>query len=428
MANWQDKAEFINQNSRIALARLTSPQNAFLGQTPTMVTYYHINTELSSRDKGLQNVERLTGSDAGTVYNKITDVPLYGIDMMDMQIDEEEEGLETTIDGNFILPPHVFHPMPDDYFVIDHLNQPFSFRVVSVSYDTPNGNGFFRCEFQLWSSNAYNIEWIEQSTVKTYKCIFDNIGTARKVVVADEEFDVLDDIDKIRRNLRKAYMEKFYDKGYNALMYMRFSNDKYLYDPILNSFCNREKVFEIDPYGTSDCYLFYEEKRNFHDTEYENSIFDRLTHKDLDDLDDVGKYFDAESCKVDVSIFDYNADHRVKYIMCYPDQTGPFGNLLGEYIPVNFISALELRNSGDLLTDPYEKFIFKYMTCVTPAELKNSLDLVRKRRIKYDMHTYLFIPMIMYCLKQCYNSIIFDSNIMDEAILDEYTIKKGGKI
>ena len=88
--------------------------------------------------------------------------------------------------------------------------------------------------------------------------------------------------------LRDEYMDKFYDKNYNALMCMRFSYEGYLYDPMLNSFCNKERVFEIDRYGTTDCYLFYEEKRNFHEIEYENSIFDRLANNDLDDINNIG--------------------------------------------------------------------------------------------------------------------------------------------
>ena len=430
MAKWLDKAEFVNTNSRIAINRLSSPNNAFSGQqAPTMVTYFHINQSESTRDTGLQNVESLSGDTSSNKFNLIKDVPLYDIPMMDLSMDEDEEGLTSTLDGSFVLPSHMFHPFPEDYFKIDHLNRPFIFRVTSVNYDTPNANGFYRCEFELWSADESGYESLLKSVIGEYTCIFDNIGTANKAIVADDQFKILHKLKNTMYRLRDEYMDKFYDKNYNALMCMRFSYEGYLYDPMLNSFCNKERVFEIDRYGTTDCYLLYEEKRNFHEIEYENSIFDRLANNDLDDIDKIGKYYDEETPKADVSAFYYQHDHRVKYIMCYANEIGVFGNKLKVYLPNDFTTALELRNTQNL-TDPYELFVANYMlNSSSPQLVKNNLELVEKRRFHYDFHSYIFIPMIIYCLKQCYNSILCDTSIMDEKYLDDYTINtKGGKM
>lgn len=427
LANWQDKAQFVNQNSAIAVGRMHSPENAFMGQAPTMVTYYHINTTKSTRDKGLQNVEQLTGSDSGNQFNKIKNLPLYGIPMMDMSMNDDEYGIDTSIDGSFVLPPNIFHPFPEDYFRIDHLRIPALFRVTSVSYDTPTGNGFFRAEFELWSVDDESVQSLENSVVADYHCIFDHIGTKNRAVIRDDEFDTLANIQAIRDQLRSSYLEKFYDKGFNALMFMEAGINRYLYDPMLNSFCNKEQVFEIDPYGSADCYLMYEEKRPFYTADYEASFFDRLTHKDLEDIDEVGCYYNAELTANDVSMFDYLKDERVKYCICYNTPKGPFNEDLKEYIPEEFLHGLSLRNS-DKIKDPYEQFIFFYMTGENAALLKNHLDLVSKRRIGYNFHTFVFIPMILYCLRQCYNSMICDSSIMDDAILYDYDIKKGGKV
>ena len=100
MAKWLDKAEFVNTNSRIAINRLSSPNNAFSGQAPTMVTYFHINQSVSTRDTGLQNVGSLSGETSSNKFNLIKDVPLYDIPMMDLSMDEDEEGLTSTLDGS----------------------------------------------------------------------------------------------------------------------------------------------------------------------------------------------------------------------------------------------------------------------------------------------------------------------------------------
>jgi hypothetical protein len=131
-----------------------------------------------------------------------------------------------------------------------------------------------------------------------------------------------------------------------------------------------------------------------------------------------------ELTKNDVSIFDFNKDFRVKYVMCHVKPIGPFGNKLDEYIPVEFLSALKLKNSS-ILTDVYERFIFTYMVDGWRAA-EDIIDTVDKRRMAYNMHNYIFIPLTLYVLRQIYNSIVCDIGIMDEQLLNKYSISKGG--
>jgi hypothetical protein len=131
-----------------------------------------------------------------------------------------------------------------------------------------------------------------------------------------------------------------------------------------------------------------------------------------------------ELTKNDVSIFDFNKDFRVKYVMCHVKPIGPFGNKLDEYIPVEFLSALKLKNSS-ILTDVYERFIFTYMVDGWRAA-EDIIDTVDKRRMAYNMHSYIFIPLTLYVLRQIYNSIVCDIGIMDEQLLNKYSISKGG--
>ncbi len=426
MGKWQDQAEFVNQNARIAISKTHSPNNVMVGTSPPMmVTYYHINQSASSVDKGIQNVKSLTGETSGNRFNKIKNVPLWDMERMDLNVEEDEAGLDTTVDGTFKIPPNMFHPFPDDYFVIEHLSRTFLFRVTAVSYDTPNARGFFRCEYELWASDKENLEDVEKAVVRNYHCIYDHIGTSNKAVVSDDEFVDMHRIHEVQELLRDEYLTKFRDKAYNALMYKKMSYDQYLYDPLLNTFCNREHVFELDLYGNPDCYLLYEEKRNFHEVEYETSIFDRVSHRDIEDLKEVRCYYDMEPTENDISVFEFNKDHRVKYLMTYVSDTGPFGNKLKEYISKTFITALEVKNV-DILEDPYEQFIWSYMIN-GPEDARERIDMIAHRRIKYSFHTFIFIPLVLYVLRQIYNNIVCDLSIMDEELLNRYSInKKGG--
>ena len=41
----------------------------------------------------------------------------------------------------------------------------------------------------------------------------------------------------------------------------------------------------------------------------------------------------------------------------------------------------------------------------------------------YNYHNYLFIPMVLYCLKKLYHAIMADTSIMDEALLTDEHMK-----
>jgi hypothetical protein len=132
-----------------------------------------------------------------------------------------------------------------------------------------------------------------------------------------------------------------------------------------------------------------------------------------------------EPTENDISVFDFNKDHRVKYLMTYATNIGPFGNSLHEYLSKTFITALEVKNI-DILTDPYERFVWSYMIN-GPEDAREYIDSIAKRRIKYSFHTFIFIPLVLYVLRQIYNNIVCDLSIMDEELLNRYSInKKGG--
>lgn len=420
MAQWEDKLAFINKNTALAVTRVNAENSAFIGLPVTVSTYYHIDASHSTVDKGLQNVTSLEGHNSPIKYNKISNFPLYGLDMNDVSIEDQDQGLDTEIDGEIIIQPNTIHPFPDDYFCIDYLDKKYLFRITKVDYNTIKDN-FFRCEYELhYISDEMYLE-IEDKVQNSYHCVFDNIGTANKSIIRDDDFVTIAAIRDIQFKLRDEYISKFKDNAYNAYMYYR-AEGKYLYDPMLNSFCNKEKVFEVDQYNTPDCYLVYEEKRTFHNQEYENSIYDRISHRDLTDMNEVGIYYDMETVFGIGSIFDYYKDFRVRYLMCYNSPIGPFGNQLDEYLSKDFISALDLKNNGRL-GDPYEQFVFYYMTTSSIRSLKDKLNLINVRRIKNNMHNYIFIPLIMYCLKQIYNEIICDTQVLDEKLLENYSMK-----
>jgi hypothetical protein len=414
-----EREEFINHNVAILANRLHGQYTRFLDSKPTFVTWYHINDKLSTVDKGTKDIEALLDENSPIRYNKTEGLPIYNLDQMELALQEEEQGLDIDYDGEGIVLPNTLYPYPDDYFVISYLGKRFLFRITHVSYNsTIKGNSYHKINFTLKATTEKYVNMLEKLTVENYKCLFDNIGTSDKCIIRDKDYDNLVKVNKLVESLGDAYLEKYWNRKYNALMILR-SGDQLLYDYQLNHFANIAKLFDGDEL-TIDSHIFYEEGRVYMGMEFEQSIFDRIMHKDNTDLNDVNIYYDMEPAQNTDSIFDYYRDKRVKYIAYYPSPVGPFANKLSEYIPKNFMNALDFHNAG-ILRDPYEIFIWHYMMediNVFAAHLDDHLDSISKRRIPYDFHTFIFMPLVIYCLRQISKNIVVDTSVVDEHLLN----------
>jgi hypothetical protein len=258
--------------------------------------------------------------------------------------------------------------------------------------------------------------WVEiNMEMALYHCIFDNIGTKDKCILRDVEYDLLTHTQEVFDTLKDKYLEKYLNKQYNALMYVQDSRHV-LYDSMLNSFCNKTLLFAAarDELNT---FLLYEEQRRYHGMDFEDSIYDRLMHRDTKDLADINKYYYPQPAISTDSIFDYYRDHNVKYMAYYPEDINPLNQHLIRYLPADFCTALEIGNDA-LIKDPYEKLVYTYLFH-GPEKAAGLLETINIRRIKYNLHTFIFVPMTLYILRQMLKEITVDNTLMDEDLLDE---------
>jgi hypothetical protein len=411
MARFQEKPAYINQNVAIMSKRMQDGQYAaYLEERPTFCTYFHINTVKSTVDKGSLDVQDILELGSPLRFNKIVNFPIYGISEIAAELQDTEAGLSLEYDGEGKTIPRTIDPLPDDFFIIDYVGKHLIFRVTHVSTITVKSNSYYKLDFTLMYTQESYYDHLEELTVERYHCLYDNIGTKDKAIIRDDDYDLLVKVDNIFTTMKQKYIEKFYDKRYNAVMYYKDSR-QYLYDSMLNGFLNKSSIFEPGP-NELDVYLFYEEKREYYGMDFEDSIYDRIMHRDLTDMDEVNIYFQMFPAISTDSIFDYYRDERVKELGYFAEKTGPFNEELLEYIPKNFITALSMKNAA-LLSDPYEIFIWNYMIKGTQV-LNSMIDTVSKRRLSYNFHSYVFIPLVLYTLRQMLKDILVDKSVMDE--------------
>lgn len=418
MATFINKSEFLNENIAMAETRLNSQYTKFLEQHPTFTTYYHIDTRRSTTEKGLKDVEGLIDSRSPIRYNRIHEFPLYGIEQIQLDLSEEEEGFNTNYEGTAVILPNTIHPLQDDYFSIDYLGKRALFRVIDIKYDTIKSNGYYNISFMLKAvDDPTQIDGLDKLVVEDYDCIFENIGTADNCLITTRSLKTIKKCKNIFYRLRDIYMSKYYNKKYNALLFM-VSSDNIIYDYSIANFINRSQLF-FDKKTTDTIYL-YEEDRQTNNVEYDDSIYSRVVNKDFDDWENLLAYFNIETSFMmcEGSIFDYHRDLRIKYMQFFDYPIGPFNNSYYRYISNDFIQAIDLKDSKRLPEDerPWERFVYEFCMAKDTREVEKYIKIIDKRRFAYDLETFVFIPLVLYVLRQLINQITNDGK-------DKSTIK-----
>lgn len=430
MAKFNSPAEFINSNVNLLADRQSSMYSLFLESKPTFTTYYHINKIRSRTDKGLKLPEKLNGALSPIRYNKLLNFPLYGIEQIQLQLDEDEEGLTSDYSGEAVILPNTIHPTVDDYFIIDYLEKKYMFRVVKYDYDTIKSNNYYKIEFSIQSVDVDFFNDIERQVVKTYYTQFDNIGTDDKVFLTDENVGILDDIRSLYDGLVTDYLNNYYlpyKDRYNTLLYITPSNlfqsdFDYIFNHNLVYFCNRNGIFY--DHNSTDAVYFYEEPRRYFHVDYPRSIFDLVTHYEEGRLNLINKYFTLEPTASMSSIFMYYRDKRVKYLREYSTDTSVFGEQNSEYIPLNMIDAIINKDLTLVESSPIDTFICSWL--IDRTDISGLVELAKdipKNHNDFSFHNFTFIPILLYCLFDLANQIQNDST--PDSIEDELANEMG---
>lgn len=408
MAVFKAPADFINENVSLLAQRQTSMYSAFLESKPTYTTYYHINKLLTRTDKGLKAPEKLSGIRSPIRYNKILNFPLYGIDQIQLQLDEDEEGLTSDYTGEAIILPNTIHPTVDDYFIITYLEKKYMFRVTKYEYDTIKSNNYYKIEYSLQSVDIDFFEDIEKQVVKTYHTKLESIGTDDKVFITDEELGYQGEIISLYDSLAKDYLDSYFEPlrdPYNTLLFMQASTSwqcdyDAIFDQNLVHFCNSNKLFY--KHDTTDAIYFYEEPRKYFHMEYSNSLYDLVEHDETDRIEEIHRYFDLEPSSSMDSIFMYYRDKRVKYLKLHKGKTNFFNGPTSVYVPEGLVTAIKSKDLTAL--DPIDKLIAYYLLDPSNAEqLMDLMRVIKPRHLRYSFKNFILIPIVLFVLAAMYN-------------------------
>lgn len=275
-----DERKFINDNATLQSSRIASQYSRFLDSSPTYVTYYNVSNIESTVDYGFKNVEKVLGDTSPLRFNKVNNLPIYGIESLSPSLEDGEEGLNVSMDSNAILLPNTVKPRPNDFFIIDYLGKDYIFMVTNISFDGLYDDGYYNISYTLKYINGEKLKDLERQTVDTFTCYVDNIGTEDKVLIRTQDVEILNQLNKITTEISRYYLILFYDKKYNSLLLNRPDGTR-LYDRLLTHFVNKNKVF----FNRSDyetIHLTVEDPHRLLHVEYHNSIYRAIEQADPD--------------------------------------------------------------------------------------------------------------------------------------------------
>lgn len=410
----------------------------FLESAPIFITYYKQNTEESTMDYGTHNTQTFIGSDSSIRYNRIKEVPLYGLNMTQIDISEGETGITSSFESEGIMLPGTFSPIPNDYFQIDYMGKEIIFKVTNVVAGTIKSNDYIKIEFKFNQIlEDHEQERLDKQVVSENTLILDNIGTDNKAIVSDDAYKRLDILKRLYEKLSGDYIDHFFVSEVNSFIVeypvgIAERNDP-AYNIYLTEFMIRHNLFGCED-SRENLYIELEvtPQRKFK-ADYNNSIFKSVEARYKYDIDKVLNHQFFNFINEQTSIF---FERRTEY-MCVeltPYKLPFYGPMLSweivreladvDVIPYNMEYNMELpeANVGE----------DHYFSCeiVRPSKpiynmqyeliqiIKNHLNhkksvltidymktIMEYGHLNYDPDTFILLPLVLYIIQFEMNQI-----------------------
>ena len=256
-----------------AKSRLNNPFYIYGDRKPTIVTYYNINHNASTIDKGSSTLYDDIGQNSSLRFNKIENFHLYGIEKINVSLDVGQYGLESPIEGEALILPNTIVPVPGDMFIINHvIDKPYLFMVTGIGIDTLyTGANFYKISYKLTRTDMDALTSLETvQTIKRFTYKAGNVGTTLTPLIESNQAELIDKIEDNIDTLLNYYMNLFYKNSVQNFI-LEYQH-MYLYDPYLIEFMIRNKLFAL----SGNNYFHVEQAVYIGDTfalEYDHTIF-----------------------------------------------------------------------------------------------------------------------------------------------------------
>lgn len=391
MAIYIDEQQMVDQSMLLHEERIKSPSSRFLDQTPTFVTYYHIDDIESTTDVGFKDVYSIIGNRSPIRYDKIEKFPLYGMEQVVLQLNDTEYGLDTEYESEATILPGTIKPLMNDFFIINVNGKEYVFRVTNIQYDTILTDNFYRISFSFYSLDSTKKEEIERQILDEHVCILENIGTEENCIIEKKVFINLKDINNMYRTMIDFYKSMFYNSRHNVFL-APYQNTELLYDPYMCEFINKHGLFKerTSLIGFTLTEQINDPKAKY---KYNKSVYKLIEMQNMDLLQEF-KFTTVTGCTYTESSFFrwYEKNIHVLNIsdLVFTDSMGIFSK--------EFVDCVKLNTDVD---SEHANLIKRYIRKEDIRVKEISLSLADELIDMNDsLEVFFIIPIIMYIIRE----------------------------
>lgn len=274
--------------------------------------------------------------------------------------------------------------------------------------DTVKARNFYKINFALWSVDDW--EKIDNQVVDRYTCIYDNIGTDNKCIIRNDDYELLQRLDKIFVSVMEAYKLYFYNKKFNSFLCQPM--DAFVeYDAYINKFISSTQIFRRG----NDLTALITVSENYDpkfEQRYDRSIFNAMVKRNL-------KWFQHRRVRR-MPVNDLSSSFKYFHIEnvagVYLDRDGEM-----DYLPMTLNDLLDryptlTEEEVNIVTrrTPLYKLIARYFYDENLSIANVSLEELESADFDFleadNIMQYRLIPLLLYILKFLYDKEISVEN------------------
>lgn len=366
--------------------------------TPIFVNYFHLDNERSTTDSGFMDVAELIGPRSPMRFQKIENLPLYNFDQIVLQLQDEEQGLDSNYESEAIIIPTTIKPVQNSYFTIPSLPAPYLFRVTSIQYDNVMPDNYSRISFVLDYLDEDKIEELERQVVKNNICIYENIGTDKKCIIEKGNFIKIHELEKMMEDMKEAYIAMFYSERYNVFLgNLEDGYNKTIYDPYQTKFINKHNIFNMEnDYHTLLLTDQIDDPKIR--LKYEKSVYRFIENPDIDRLNEFIFVYSSGITYAESAFYRWRDPHVqvVDIIEHLPNRTL---NIFSKEFVDDVVNNRDMKTSYALLL---KKYIRKETLTLEdiPENIADELLYLNN-----SLEVFFITPILMYIMKKIISGV-----------------------
>lgn len=373
--------------------RFHSPLSRFIDKTPTFTTYFHIADDVSTTSEGFNSIDDYLGDSSPIRYRRIENFPLYGLDQILLQIEDTDQGLDRSYEGEATLINSTITPCQNDMFMIPSLKDFYIFKVITVNSDHIMSDNYYRVGFSLQYIDREKATWLNKQTVEKYNCVLENIGTEKKCLIRSDIYDKIGKLEEMYTNMVDIYISVFYNERYNCFLGELDGPCTLLYDPFQVEFMLRHDLMNqknrLDVIVPTE--HFTDSKRRL---KYERSIYRFFERRDLSLISNF-KYNTFQGVNNPETAFAHYVDNTV-FIVDIP-QSKYIPECANQIFSDDFVAAVKVN--GPVETR-YGKLLKDYIRNDEMTIDDVPLDLMEELlSLNADIEIFFLVPIMLYIIR-----------------------------